>query len=91
MAPGKLLVDVNKSLIIRRPKVEDHTAAVPIFRYGKSPPIPDRGHKIQILDAGKSAFHTKRHNDLPLQMVELIHFPFYAAFAHVQLKFPDSV
>ena len=91
MRPHALTVDPRFALVIHRAKMQQHALARRFCRQVKAAAIPDRGHKILVIHAGKRALRAEGHQNFLGQLFLFHQPPGAAGSAMIDFKLPCAV
>ena len=86
-----LAVHPGFAAVIHRPQMQQHALALRFRGQIKGAPIPDGGHKILIVYAGKRAFRAEGNENFPLQLFLFNQAPGTAGSAQIHFKLPYAV
>ena len=63
MLPDEPTVDPGFAVVIDRAEVQEYALVRPFVGDVEGAMIPDRGHKVRVLNAREAGFRAERHGD----------------------------
>ncbi len=63
MLSDKTTIDPGFAVVINRAEVQENALAGPFVGYVEGPVIPDRRHKVRVLDARETGFRAEGNGD----------------------------